>query len=425
MGTALFVMLFVVELGLLLFRIKTQSLQGKITIFVRIGLIIGFILLFSFNILEWSFRYYALALLIVIMGIVGVLSIFIKRMWNGKFKTTQVIVRSLGRTILFFFAAFPAILFPEYKDIDVTGDYDVATITQTFTDINRMETFTDSNEPRKLNVGFWYPEKAADVYPLIIFSHGGISDKTSNKSLYRELASHGYVVGSIDHTYHSLFTKNEDGSILFIDREYMKELNMEDAKTKPQQSYDYYQKWMKLRTEDIQFVIDSIVLGNQNIEGKAVYKLVDPTKVGVSGHSLGGSAALCMGRMRDDIQAVIAIESPFMCDITGVKDSKFVFEEEDYPTPVLHFYSDSSWDYLDEWPQYVQNYRMLSEIGTTRSHVHLSGTGHFSLTDLALTSPLLTKLFNGFPTTSDSEEILNVINKESLQFFDRNLKGDE
>ncbi len=44
-----------------------------------------------------------------------------------------------------------------------------------------------------------------------------------------------------------------------------------------------------------------------------------PARIGVMGHSLGGSAALCIGRQRPDVQAVLALESPFMCDIEGVR----------------------------------------------------------------------------------------------------------
>lgn len=70
--------------------------------------------------------------------------------------------------------------------------------------------------------------------------------------------------------------------------------------------------------------------------------LVDRTKIGVMGHSLGGSSALGIGRMRKDGSVIIALESLFMCDIKGVKNSEFVFTGEEYPIPVLNVYSDSS-----------------------------------------------------------------------------------
>lgn len=126
----------------------------------------------------------------------------------------------------------------------------------------------------------------------------------------------------------------------------MQELFVEDAQSGIQQSYEYYQKWMKIRTEDINFVLDNIITEVKNNNEDKVYKLVGIAKIGVMGHSLGGSAALGIGRMRDDVNAVIALESPYMYDIQGVKDDRFVFTDKIYPVPVLNVYSDSSWSIL-------------------------------------------------------------------------------
>ncbi len=62
-----------------------------------------------------------------------------------------------------------------------------------------------------LNVQFWYPDSIDGMNPLIIFSHGGLGVKSSNETLNSELASHGYVVCSIDHKYQCLYTTDEDG----------------------------------------------------------------------------------------------------------------------------------------------------------------------------------------------------------------------
>jgi pimeloyl-ACP methyl ester carboxylesterase len=150
--------------------------------------------------------------------------------------------------------------------------------------------------------------------------------------------------------------------------------------------------------------------------------MVDKENIAVIGHSLGGSAALCMGRQRDDIKAVIALESPYMCDILGVDEQGFVFEQNIYPIPVLNIYSDSTWDHLSSWPQYKQNHAFLSEISSDIENVHMSGAGHFSLTDLSLLSPLLTRTLDGFESTKDYKEILESINMICLEFLDKHLK---
>jgi isoform II. len=204
----------------------------------------------------------------------------------------------------------------------------------------------------------------------------------------------------------------------------MKELSVEDAVSDRQQSFEYYQKWMKIRTDDINFVIDYILAETKNNASDTVYKLVDTAKIGVMGHSLGGSAALGIGRMRKDISAVIALESPFMCDIEGVENGEFVFKDEVYPVPILNIYSDKGWSILETLPQYAENYAMLSDTRATAFNVHISGVGHLTLTDLALSSPILTRILNGQKSTTDTEYCLKVINKVCLEFFNCYLKEE-
>lgn len=59
-------------------------------------------------------------------------------------------------------------------------------------------------------------------FPLILFSHGFKSYKEGNSYLCSEIASHGYVVISIGHTYASLGETHEDGSETFFDKNLLK-----------------------------------------------------------------------------------------------------------------------------------------------------------------------------------------------------------
>ncbi|MBU3114521.1 alpha/beta hydrolase family protein [Clostridium lacusfryxellense] len=423
MGTLIFSMVVVAEIAFAVFCIITKSNQQKVRSISRIAAFEGFVLFTILPIIDWSSRYYALAALLLLFAINAANALIRKKGEKREYKVVRVVLKAIGMTVLIIAFTLPAIIFPQHKAMEVTGEYKVATITHTYTDTKRVETYTDTGENRKLNVQLWYPENADKTYPLIVFSHGGISTKSSNESLYNELASQGYVVCSIDHTYQCLSTKDEDGHTTRIDMGYMQETSAENARSDRQKSYEYYQKWMKIRTGDIDFVIDHILSEAENNNAVVAYKLVDVEKIGVMGHSLGGSAALGIGRMRDDVSAVIALESPFMCDIEGVKEGEFVFKDEIYPVPVLNMYSDSSWSNLAQWPQYAENYALLSGTNATAFNVHMSGVGHFTLTDLALTSPLLTRIFNGKKSTKGTEYCLKTINKICLEFFDSYLKG--
>jgi dienelactone hydrolase len=389
----------------------------------RVAAAAGFALLAGLGVIEWSLRYWSLAALLLMLAGMGAFRLLRQREETRAFTAGRIVRRAVGMTVLIFVFTLPAIIFPQYETLAVTGEYQVGTASYTYVDTNRVETYTDTGEHRKLNVGFWYPENASGKYPLVVFSHGGISRRNSNESLYRELASHGYVVASIDHTYHALSTTDQDGHTVRIDMGYMKDLQAEDAKSAKQQSYEYYQTWMKIRTGDISFVIDHLLAEAKDPQPDPVYQRIDPAKIGVMGHSTGGSAALAMGRVRDDVDAVIALESPFMYDIVGVENGQFVFTDEEYGVPVLNVYSDSAWSHLAEWPQYARNHELLSGTSAAAFNVHIRGVGHFTLTDLALSSPALTRVLNGFGAKADTDYCLRTINKVSVAFFDAYLKG--
>lgn len=327
--------------------------------------------------------------------------------------------------ILFAIAAISfAALFPHHQPLAVSGAYAVRTERYTYMDDQRTEPYTNSSEFRKINVTFWYPQNESDgeIFPLVIFSHGGLGSENSNESLYREFASHGYVVCSIGHPHHALWTKSKDGHLTFVSLEYFGELQREDAHANKEQSYRSYQKWMNIRTADINFVVDTLL--TKAAEGTSgVYTLIDGTKIGVMGHSLGGSAALAIPRQREDIDAVIALESPFLYDIVGVKNGEFIWLDEEYPVPVLNIYSDSSWSHLAEWPQYARNASLLTNAPSTAISLYLPGSGHFSLTDLSLASPLLTRILDRGRPACDSVEYLREVNQTCLEFFDRYLKN--
>lgn len=423
MGTYILITAVAAEIALAVFCIKTKSNQQKTKSIVRLSSLAAFALLAMLPIIEWSSRYYALAALLLLLAGLGAVSLLRKKEEKKAYKTKRVVWRTVEMTALIFSVTLPAILFPQYKPIPTTGDYQVATATYTYTDKSRIETYTDKGENRKLNVEMWYPENATGTYPLVVFSHGGFGIKSSNESLYNELASHGYVVCAIDHTYQCFSTTDQDGHTIYMDKGYMHECEVENARANPQQSYEFYQKWMNIRTGDINFVIDTILAGASQPNADQAYKLVDSTKIGVMGHSMGGSAALGIGRMRADVSAVIALESPFMCDIQGVKDGEFIFNDKPYPVPVLNVYSDGTWGILADRPQYAENAALLSGANPTAFNVHITGVGHLTLTDLALTTPILTNLLNGKISTTSTLYCLKTINKITLEFFDCYLKG--
>ena len=203
MGIFIFLTAVVLEISFAGFCINTKSDQPRVRSIIRIVAFTGFAMFTVLPIIDWSFRYYTLAAFLLFLAIIGAVALIRKKEEKRAYKSVSVVLKAIGMTVLIFTLTLPAIIFPQHKALGATGQFQVATVKHTYTDTKRIETYTDTGENRKLNVEMWYPENADKTYPLIVFSHGAFGTKSSNTSLYNELASHGYVVCSIDHTYNA------------------------------------------------------------------------------------------------------------------------------------------------------------------------------------------------------------------------------
>ena len=317
------------------------------------------------------------------------------------------------------------LLFPRLSPVAPTGDYKVATCDCFYTDQVRIETYTNDGSHRELAVSFWYPEdcEQGGSCPLIVFSHGSLGVKSSNETLYNELASHGYVVCAMDHTYQCFRTENSKGKKISIDFGFMKEIMKVSPEKKPEESLLYYEKWMNIRMGDINLVLDTAI-GKAQAQSDAlpVYRLIDTSKIALIGHSLGGSSVLGIGRIRSDISAVIAFEAPFMYDIKKIEDGKFVFDNADYPVPIMNIYSDTGWEPMRKWDLYAQNCILLDSRRSDVQNTHISGTNHLGLTDFCMFSPFLGDLFSGSIAKNGPHKTLSQLNEVCLEFFDKHVR---
>lgn len=415
MEIALAIALVAIEALLLTAGLLGWGDRRRLAPLVRIGLLTLFSALALTGVIGWAPRYYVLAGWLVVSAGVGLWTLTREPRTVGP---RRLILRGAFAALGAFLAVTPALVFPAYSPIEPTGGLAVAKDTRTVIDTARIDPFSKHDTHRLLTVGLWSPEVEEGQFPLVVFSHGALGIRESNESMFTDLASHGYVVASVDHTWHALFSTDATGHQVWIDGGYLGEFRRENARSDPEQSLAYYRKWMDVRKGDLDFVLDH-VLGDT---GDPVFRLVDPTRVGLAGHSLGGAAVLGVARDRPEVLAVMALEAPFLADIVGVEDGRFTWDPDPYPVAVLNVYSDSAWGHLDEWPQYRRNADLLDDPGA--HNVHLEGVGHLHLTDLSLASPFLTRVLNGQTSTGDARQTLERLNRYALAFFDAYLKGD-
>ena len=319
------------------------------------------------------------------------------------------------------------LLFPQMEPVETTGPLTATRADGFIVDEDRPGPYATDGSRRELPVTFWYPreEQATDSCPLVVFSHGSFGVRSSNESLYRELASNGYVVCTIDHPYQCLRTQLSDGSAVWLGGGFMEQIASDDPSSDPAQTVAHAKEWMDVRTKDIDCVLNAVLQRSSEASdgAEAPYRLVDEERIAVAGHSLGGSAALGIGRMRSDVSAAIALEAPFLCDIEGVDDAGgFSFDDATYPVPVLNVYSDASWSHLREWTQYAENAQLLDAASDSVSNAHFGGIGHLALTDFSLTSPFLTALLDGIASAEEPQETLRKLNALCRDFLDEHLR---
>lgn len=424
MGVILLIITVTVEVGFCVWALWTKEFHAKEKLVVRLGgsliLTVGLLT----GVLDGLFRYGGFLAVLLIQVLLCALYSYRGR--KGKraakpFRKGGRIAVLIGNLALYLLILFPAILFPQYEEPRVTGTHEIATAEYTWVDKSRVETYSDSGENRELTVKFWYPSEEG-TYPLIVFSHGAFGVIDSNTSTCRELASNGYVVASIGHTYQAMFVSNDSGKITTVDPDFINQVYEENGTDTPEGEkivYENSREWMKIRTGDENFVLDTI-LEKAAAGEEGPFAEVDSEKIGLFGHSMGGAASVEMGRERNDIDAVIDLEGTMFGEYVDFVDGAEVFNPEPYPIPVLDVNSADIDVQARKVPGqgYVNFY--LGEHAKDYQYEVVEGAGHLNFTDLPMVSPLLAR-FLGVGSV-DAKDCIESVNSMVLEFFDAHLK---
>ena len=354
-------------------------------------------------------------MLIRLIGLLVAFGLFIflicqKKVLNWK-KAILVIVSFLLVVFMIIQVFFPFI--PAKKP---TGPYGVITETAFYkynTDIPGMA--TNGNE-REIPVKVWFPKDAqAKSHPLFLFSPGSFGVAESNETLFLELASRGYVVVSMNHPYHSFSCKMSDGRNINMDGKFIQSvMNSQGSEDLPG-TLSSFKEWLKVRIDDINTVLDCISDFQNDYDYE---RYIDKERTVLSGHSLGGSAVLAVGRERaQEIKALAVLEAPFAADIVGIDKDRYIFTDQPYPLPVLHVYSDALYGKMDEITTYDMNTRLMKSDNPMYVNKHIKGVGHLGLTDMRLVTPVITYLMDGGLDTRPAAETLSELNEYVLDFL--------
>lgn len=416
-GTFIFIVLVVVEVLFMVFSLLRRSNLKKEKSLAYIILFISFILLSIIGIINFNFMWIAPGVFLGIQAIFGA-NFILRKKNNSDIKKSKLVFRTVSRCLTIFFLLVPTFIFPQYEEIKPSGEYEVGTASYTLTDESREEYFTEeADDKRNVTIQFWYPSDSTKVipnevkYPLVIFSHGAFGYRMSNYSTFQELASNGYIVASIDHTHHAMFTKQEDGKVVIGNMEFINStMAAQNGDFDEETTYELGQQWLKLRTEDMEFVINHIKEMASSDNSPLVYKSIDLEHIGVAGHSLGGATSAEIGRLDESIDAVVVIDGTMLGE---------EITDPPYPKPILNIYNEEHYKDAqslgEEYPNYVATQNAIDS-----SEQVFAGAGHINFTDLPLVSPFLaSQLGLG---DIDPEYCIKNTNMAILDFFEAKLK---
>jgi dienelactone hydrolase len=272
-------------------------------------------------------------------------------------------------------------------------------------------------------------------YPVIIFSHGSGGTRDSNSVHCEELASHGYIVAGISHTYDSCVVEFPDGRIVAETKFVNDTRNFIERRKSADQGIE---TWIY----DVSFVLDELEKLEKDA-GSIFYKRLDLANIGMFGQSYGGATAVQVCRRDSRVKAGVnldgslfgadAIKSfnkPFMFMLAG--NTVKMFEQEPMAKDDWSKFRISS---LEEEMmvrgRYLLGFKKLSESVDHDFYTFvLNGAGHTSFTNAALfkeAALLLRSLMRigvfGFGGDIDGFRATEIVNAYLGSFFDKYLKG--
>lgn len=194
--------------------------------------------------------------------------------------------------------------------------------------------------------------------PMVVLSPGWTQPRAVLSGLAEDLASHGYVVTVIDHTYENRATTFPDGHVT--------DCAACDVDDQP----GIWEKVAATRSADTSFVLDELIGPHPKWRGSA---LIDPQRVGMARHSAGGANTLQAMLADPRVRAGIDIDGSTHVPLPASGLSRpvlFLGSMDNYTPGTPNPYDDweTDWPNLTGWKRWLM----------------VSGTVHSSFTDLGV-----------------------------------------
>lgn len=378
------------------------------------------------------------------------ISSLIKLMGTGDWKPSA---SYLTLILLAIATALPALL-PIPRIPTPSGPFQVGMRTFEMIDESRKEIYSGKDEPRRYMIQVWYPANvkpgdtrapwmenaeifapaiatyidlpsffldhltlteipaynnaeiatSEELFPVIFFSHGWNGFNSQNAGQALQLASRGYVVVAMQHTYGAVITVFPDGTVA---------PNNPNA-LPPRGDVPNYEDTARILVDqwadDITHALDFL---SSDSTGNPFAGKLDLDRVGAYGHSTGGGGAIQFCGTDPRCKAVLGMD-PFMRPVSaeviasGVSQPSFFMfsqawaDDTDTPSSKLFF-------------QFIPN--NTDNLGV----ISIDGTKHFDFSDLPLFSPIAPQL--GLKGPLNGARVTEIVNAYLIDFFELTLRG--
>lgn len=319
-----------------------------------------------------------------------------------------------------------------------SGTRKVGTLWIRLVDKSRTEPYLRDNAKRELLVRFWYPMSGAEpcmpapyaspkvwrylsqltgvqlpevrtnsclnarvadgFHPVVVATHGYTATLTDYTFLFEDLASRGYVVASVAHTYETTAVEFPDGRLV------RSVLGSYLAPSTLRSDFASLAFARSVRLTDLKFFLTELRQLNAASDSPFAGKL-DLARVGLMGHSLGGEAALSTIEGQTGFKAAVLLDGE-VSDASVIGSAKPVF--------ILAAGR-------EQWNE--NECKLWNNLRGPRLAVNLRGANHFTPSDatwLLKDMPLF-----AVPAGAMSpEKTISVMRNYVAAFFDANLRGN-
>ncbi len=371
---------------------------------------------------------------------------FLIYIWVSITKPKKKFFTVIVLSLLVFLAIDVAILFPFSEMPKTSGEFLIGTKNYDVVDESRIEKYDDLGNKRKIRAQVWYPidsnkglKKAKwfidgketargiskdaqlplflldkmsrtksnsylggnlsnkkDKYPLVIISHGWAGVRNFHQDFAEELASRGYIVIAIDHTYGATVTVFEDGKVANI--------NYDAISLGKANFLDKANVLVNTFARDVSRIID--FSHELNASDSMFKSRIDESKIGLIGHSTGGGGDVRLALEDDRIKSIVGLDA-------WVEPIKTQNVSKGLEIPSL-FIRSKEWEVGSN----NKNLGLLVDKSSVKPLVYqIDDTKHVDFAMVYMTSPFVKVL--GYSGDIDRYVLNDILEETIVSFFDQ------